>query len=494
MNFLINPRMTKTATRPNRPNGNKSFTKKNQANGNTGTEPTGFLGSTTATRSFSNHESFPETNTDLAIDYDENMLDQGSDESDCSNENIGLNSKNENGKAIQRLKELCDNKELSTFELPGKNQSQFASFKQIEEYLKAELDKAFKQLPAHNTASTFKKHNNNNNISKSKQAPHPRLSVKDSISLLNEREYNLISIDNEFFERQNTKVTEIGVCIYKPSYQKFALYPHFLNFHFIIKEFINLRNGHFVPDSKMNNITGQSIVIKKKDLPKAMDTIFKYLGPETCIVGHNVSGDINSFKYLDYKLPSNLYVIDTVDLWTSLLLSKNIKSSLSYILDTLNVPHAFLHNGANDAYYTLVVCLMLSSPEVRNNIIFHKKKSIQQEIRETAIIKPSSTYVRKNPPDLTGLTPLEADMKKAKWIIKQSKAEAKAKIPKKLPINSMDLVKIRCATDEKTIIKKHKGPEKLNARFKKNPAVNNFFTPVEYNDKNLVDKLEELNA
>lgn len=437
------------------------------------------------TRSFLNHESFPELNNDIIEDIDQYIEDKFHEE-DESDEFSDTSISEEAGKC---MKKLCENNDLSRYDL--KSRLPLESFESIEKYIKFQLNETCSQLPINYAGSTLRSDQKKKLGSQNKG--HIKLSVKDTIKLLNERSHNLISIDNEFFERQNSKVTEIGICIYNPSYQRFALYPHFLSFHFIIKDYINLRNGHFVPDSKMNNITGQSIVISKDDLPKAMNIIFKHLGPKTCIVGHNVAGDIDSFKYLNYKLPTELYVIDTMDLWQSLIGSKNARSSLSYILDSLNVPNAFLHNGANDAYYTLVVCLMLSTPEIRNNIIFRTKKSIEDKIREAAIVEKEA-FIPKEMPDFSDLPDEEAAIKESRWLRKQAKASLKAEKTKTLPINTFDLIKIRCAIDDETITKKQKGTTPANFRRQKNPAVNTFFKPINYEEKHILDKLKELNV
>lgn len=340
------------------------------------------------------------------------------------------------------------------------------------------------------------------------QKNYTYISAEDSIDLLNKRDHILISIDNEFYERSTSKVTEIGICIYNPRYQRFALFPHFLNIHFIIKEFINLRNGLFVPDSKMNNITGQSILISKNDIPKAMEMIFQVLGPKTCIVGHNIKGDIQSFKNLDYEIPDNFKIIDTTILWFSLIGSSYTKSSLTYILDTLNIPNAFLHNGANDAYYTLVVCLMLASTELRNNLIFKKKNSMDsdvsaeenpQQISEASDCDTSSTesnVEEKQPPDFSQFPPEVADIKMKRWLRKKKKADEKAMKNKKdndaNNKNAFDTLRIRCSMDETTILTKHGGMS-IRKMKSKNPPSNKFFKPTDYEENKLSQKLFELN-
>lgn len=336
---------------------------------------------------------------------------------------------------------------------------------------------------------------------KKKESRNIYLSVEEAIEVVNKREFTLVSIDNEFFERSTSKVIEIGISIYSPTYQKFALFPHFLNFHFIIKEFINLRNGLFVPDSKMNNITGQSLIISKRDVPRAMSLIFEILGPKVCIVGHNVSGDIKSFKYLNYELPSNIKIIDTMHLWYSFIGSSSGKSSLSFILDKLNIPNAFLHNGVNDAYFTLVVSLMLTSPELRNNLAFRKVDANGDNASDTLKVKTEEDVSeiekdKETPPDFSSFPPEMAEIKMRRWLRKKSKAEGKAK--KKLTKGRKDSavpVHIRCSVDEEAILQKQRLGLRDNKFGKlRNPPSNKFFKPIDYEEEKLSQKLGELSV
>jgi phage FluMu protein Com len=407
--------------------------------------------------------------------------------------------------------ELPSSTKLSDYDLKASKSPDPSNFSSIEAQIKYELDKCFGYLQPHckqtnsevgkkeattrtakSSFTSIEKSKDTKLKAESKKMHYNYLLPKEAIELVNQREYTLISIDNEFFEKVTSKVIEIGISIYKPTYQKFALFPHFLNIHFIIREFINLRNGHFVPDSKMKNITGQSILISKNEIPKVMSLIFKSLGPKVCVVGHNVSSDIESFKYLNYQIPSQMLVIDTASLWYSLIGSKNVKSALTFILDKLNVPSAFLHNGANDAYYTLIVCLMLTSPELRNNLVFRKKitKSVIQE-SENQDKKP---YLRPEIPDFSGLPPQEADIKMKRWLRKQKKAEEKSLKKEKIPINAFDTLKIRCSMDETTIASKGKSEKMSNIRKPKNPTANLFFKPVAYEESKLTAKLDELDV
>ncbi|GAV28288.1 hypothetical protein PMKS-001758 [Pichia membranifaciens] len=411
---------------------------------------------------------------------------------------------------------LSDRYDLKSIEAPSSD-----AFDSVESRLRYELQKCISNLPAKykplkKTFSEQKTETDSASLkgsllpSKSETSELPKkkkelqniyLSVEEAIELVNKREFTLISIDNEFFERSTSKVIEIGISIYSPTYQKYALFPHFLNFHFIIKEFINLRNGLFVPDSKMNNITGQSLIISKRDVPRAMSLIFEILGPKVCIVGHNVSGDIKSFKYLNYELPSSIKIIDTVNLWYSFVGSSSGKSSLSFILDKLNIPNAFLHNGVNDAYFTLVVSLMLTSPELRNNLAF--KKLPNNEEKEDEAAKPETeedvsevNEDKETPPDFSSFLPEMAEIKMKRWLRKKSKAEAKAK--KKLSGGGKESavpVHIRCSIDEEAILQKQRlGLHNNKSGKLKNPPSNKFFKPINYEEEKLSQKLGELSV
>lgn len=462
----------------------------------------------TSHRSFLNHNSFPNSNTDNYSNIHEYMEDNGSDISESSknpesnNENERENeSKTEEGYNTKNTGILNDNtinKNITeinledTYDLDKSRSPDPSKFESLDAQLRYELEKCLQHLkPNNKTSKTIKSNvldpeSTNNLKQKNNDSNYTYLSVQESIELTNKREYTLISIDNEFFERATSKVTEIGISIYNPTYQKFALFPHFFHIHFIIKEFINLRNGVFVPDSKMNNITGQSIIISKNNIGKAMSLIFEILGPKICIVGHNVSGDINSFKHLSYKIPTKFKVIDTVKLWYSFIGNSSSKSSLSFILDKLGVPNAFLHNGVNDAYYTLVVCLILTSPELINNLIFKKKPTIV-ETPVVVVESPTPPETKQDPPDFSEFPPDVAEVKMKRWLRKMKKSEEKAKKKQQKGDERIDNY-IRCSVDNSVIAQKNRRPNS------KHPPVNRFFKPVVYDETELNKKLKELHV
>lgn len=450
----------------------------------------------TINRSFLNHNSFPDSNTDNYSNLQEYMEDNDESKSESKSESESEEEKEVKEGDIEdseKNETLNNNNTISledTYDLDQSRSPDPSQFGSLEAQLRFELNKCLehfkpKSKPIKKSdisdpeSKTILKQKNN-------KLNYTYLSVQEAIDLVNMREYTLISIDNEFFERANSKVTEIGISIYNPKYQKFAFFPHFFNIHFIIKEFINLRNGVFVPDSKMNNITGQSIIISKNQIGEAMSLIFEILGPKICIVGHNVSGDIDSFKHLSYKIPAQFGIIDTVKLWYNFIGIPSSKSSLGFILDKLGVPNAFLHNGVNDAYYTLVICLMLTSPELLNNLTLKKRHvPVKPEVVEESV---ELQETKREPPDFSEFPPDIAEVKMKRWLRKMEKNEKKArKKQHKGKESGLTDNNIRCSVDNSVIAQKNKNSTKHH-------PVNKFFKPVVYDEIKLTNKLKELNV
>ncbi|ODV87528.1 hypothetical protein CANARDRAFT_187802, partial [[Candida] arabinofermentans NRRL YB-2248] len=198
-----------------------------------------------------------------------------------------------------------------------------------------------------------------------------------SITTISNQNTNLISLDLEMHERSNnSKIIEIGISVYNPKYQKNSIFPHILNIHLITKEHQHLSNGSFVPDYKYKNITGSSIVMNNSQIKRTFKELINSLNAgneneneNTCIIGHNIIGDLIALSNLQkIEFPESWKIIDTQLLWDSLNFKKS-KSSLGYVLDKLSIPNSYLHNAVNDSYYTLIVGLMLGSKDLRKGLL-----------------------------------------------------------------------------------------------------------------------------
>ncbi|CAH6722666.1 hypothetical protein CLIB1444_10S03598 [[Candida] jaroonii] len=202
---------------------------------------------------------------------------------------------------------------------------------------------------------------------------HPRLRDPSQFRILSYciqniygKKNSLFCIDVEAWERNTKIVTEIGICIYDPSNQELSMVPSFHTYHIRIRENYHRKNGRFVPDHVSNFAGLNTYVMTMEDAVTFIKLLIeKYFvnSDNPCnLVGHDLNGDIKWFKTLGIEFPSNIIKVDTQFLMS---LSTQKQRSLSKSLALVGIPHSFLHNAGNDAYYTLVLALKLSDPQSR---------------------------------------------------------------------------------------------------------------------------------
>lgn len=195
-------------------------------------------------------------------------------------------------------------------------------------------------------------------------------SLKDSIECLYLRKRPAMCIDVEAWEKNIRKVTEVGVAIYDPKDLLYSIFPVIKQYHIIIKEHEKMVNGRFCPDNKRKFMGGTSYKMSMSECRSFMnDLILKYWGrsdvPDAVLVGHNVRADINWLRSVGVRIPDPLAIVDTSKLHS---LSFTSGGSLRSILRLLQIPHGYLHNAANDAYYTLLAAFAYCDPETRTKL------------------------------------------------------------------------------------------------------------------------------
>lgn len=240
--------------------------------------------------------------------------------------------------------------------------------------------------------------------------------LKNWIRWVHQRSTVLISIDLEVFEIQTKVPLELGVSILDFSGQKHSLFPNFTNFHFLVHEYKHCKNSKYVPNNKFRHINGPSFVVKKDTIPHILDSIFRNYGyspdsfskasygpnnpPPFALVGHNFSADIGFLsRCFDYHIDPKIPVMDTFTAW-KMTFEKSImrKSNLEYVMRKLNIPGVYLHNGANDAYFTLIVLLKLLDPEMRVNLYSRDHDQLYGAKGDLLKITPGTTKdIVKNP-------------------------------------------------------------------------------------------------
>jgi DNA polymerase III epsilon subunit-like protein len=153
----------------------------------------------------------------------------------------------------------------------------------------------------------------------------------------------VVSIDVEAWERDGSKITEVGVAHLSGS-------GYILTRHFIIKEHEHLRNGIFVADNKYQFNSGGSEIISLEQVSSKLEGIYSSLH-EPVTVGHSIHGDLKWLKGMGVYLDGRKAV--DIALARQALDGKLESTSLVRMLEDLGIPYCNLHNAGNDARYTL---------------------------------------------------------------------------------------------------------------------------------------------
>lgn len=229
-----------------------------------------------------------------------------------------------------------------------------------------------------------------------KKKRHPMLQNEGKFQLLTEalrtvngQKTSLICVDLEAFEFNTKIVTEVGISIYDPVKEATSLFPSIVNIHIILEETKHLRNGSFVHDHKDNFLGGNSLMLKQSVAVDFIQTLFNYyfkdrkeMGYETAFVAHNGSGDIRWLNQLGVQTPEKFKLLDTQNIHAASHGQNG--NSLGALLKRCHVPHSFLHNAGNDAYFTLVALLKITDPQFR---ITHRFDEAEEDERYNELLK-----------------------------------------------------------------------------------------------------------
>lgn len=188
--------------------------------------------------------------------------------------------------------------------------------------------------------------------------------LRAQMELVYLRQKPLVAIDVEAYERNPSKLTEIGVSIYDPTEQDNLILPLIKNLHIIVKEHKNLLNKRFVPNRKFHFNGGVSYALTLEELKTHLSKLFAYYFSQrgAILVGHNLGGDI---RWLTGYGIEKAETIPKVDTQTLFRISKKKGATLRGVLRTVGIPHSNLHNAANDSYYTLLAAFSYTDPHQR---------------------------------------------------------------------------------------------------------------------------------
>lgn len=164
----------------------------------------------------------------------------------------------------------------------------------------------------------------------------------------------VLAFDLEVYEHDHNIVLEIGYAMTTLDNPEDDLQT----FHYIIKENLRYENGDCVPDNRDHFMFGTS---KRMSLKRAAAKIQKHIDEADFLVAHSAAHDEEFLANCGVSV-SEKRMFDTQVLAMALLPDGPLLYSLKRLLTDLEIPfdEDILHNGGNDAYYTMKVFLALT--------------------------------------------------------------------------------------------------------------------------------------
>jgi DNA polymerase III epsilon subunit-like protein len=162
----------------------------------------------------------------------------------------------------------------------------------------------------------------------------------------------LVAVDVEAWEKDPGRVTEVGVAIFSKG--------AFRHRHFLVAEHLAMRNGRYVDDNRDHFLFGTS---EAWPLAKVAEKVSAELRGADFFIGHDVKGDVAWLRDIGCEIDPRLLdcVIDIQEVAGSRGLGR--QRSLQDLAEEFGVGPERLHNGGNDAAFTLQVLLSLSALE-----------------------------------------------------------------------------------------------------------------------------------
>lgn len=164
----------------------------------------------------------------------------------------------------------------------------------------------------------------------------------------------MMTFDVETYEDDFSKILEIGFVVSslaRPEDSKET-------FHFIIAENSHVVNRKYVPDNREKFKFGTS---ERMSLKEAAERFMQHIRDADFLVTHSGANDEAYLASSGISLEGKP-MFDTQVLALALLTSGTVVFSLKRLLSDLAIPfdESILHNGGNDAVYTMKVFLALA--------------------------------------------------------------------------------------------------------------------------------------
>lgn len=252
--------------------------------------------------------------------------------------------------------------------------------------------------PLHSNSTLFKLITSRNDDVNAEEVP-PRIEaqaefwryIEKTVLTISRQNAILFAIDIEGFESNQNIITEIGISIFDPRENRpedGVTVPILRNYHLVVSEFFTMRNKSYLNDVKDCYLLGESLVLPYETCGDFIQSLLNfYMFPKSdeektwgrCFVGHGMANDLTWLRSMGMKFPKNMkdisfryrpgetddttYIIDTGKLHQ--IMYGDAYGALGKNLKLYNIPHAYMHNAGNDAYYTLQLIMNIGNFKFR---------------------------------------------------------------------------------------------------------------------------------
>lgn len=178
----------------------------------------------------------------------------------------------------------------------------------------------------------------------------------------------IICFDVEAYEKDQNKLTEIGFSILENYELK--------NYHYIVEENLNCRNGKYVEDNRDNFLFGKSEIKPLNDILKILLDNLNY---SDIVVGQGIKNDFKYVQKFTNDIRFNNYKIFDSEKLGKLLDPSGL--SIKKTLIKLGIEFKYLHNAGNDAHFNIkMIAQILKTFDIE--LYKENVKLINVEIKE----------------------------------------------------------------------------------------------------------------
>jgi hypothetical protein len=177
----------------------------------------------------------------------------------------------------------------------------------------------------------------------------------------------VVCLDIEAYEFDHRLILEIGITTIRiqknPTTDEILFLDQPIVQHYLIKENVKIFNGKHVINRKHQFAFGDSIELSMEEVSQSLYYLLSC--PQTVLVGHNILSDIGFLSKAGYPIPPHIriQVLDTQLMFAQLRRQPSERASLEKCMTSLGITEkhhsSHLHNAGNDAWYTMIVFLLL---------------------------------------------------------------------------------------------------------------------------------------